>query len=153
MLIARRHCDVMGDITSLGNPGRRAETEEVLSRLLDVNMSLGDYEQPVDYSKRIIQSPMDCRKMIDELLERCLCEIDASGDEPEARCLMVATRDAYKSFVAYAPGACEMIEQNAVRIVDLRDALESLRNWVRDLENQVARQGHEAAALREAAEA
>ncbi len=154
LLITRRHCDVVVDVTSLGNPVRRVETEAALSRLLDVNMSLGNFEQRVDYPKRIIQSPMDCRKMIKELLERCLSEIDASGDEREfAHDLVTATWGAHKSFMTYTSGAREVIEQDAVRIVDLRDTMESLRNQVRDLENQVARQGHEAAALRQAGEA
>jgi hypothetical protein len=154
LLITRRYCDVVVDITSLGNPVRRAETEQTLSRLLDVNMSLGDFEQRVDYPKRIIQSPMDCRKMIDELLERCLFEIDASDDEREfAHGLMVATWDAHKSFVAYTSGAREMIEQNAVQIADLLDTADSLRNQIRNLENKIARQEHEVAALRQSGEA
>jgi hypothetical protein len=154
LLITRRHCDLVVDVTDLGNPGRRAKTEKALSRLLDVNISLGDFERRVDYPKRIIQSPTDCRMMINELLERCLSEIDACGDEREfAQHLIAATWDAHKSFMAYTSGAREMIEQDAMRIAELVDAADSLRDQVRALEDQVARQGHEAAALRQAGEA
>jgi outer membrane murein-binding lipoprotein Lpp len=154
LVITRRHCDLVVDVTGLGNPAHRVNTEATLSRLLGVNISLGNFERRIDYPKRIIQSPTDCRRMIDELLERCLSEIDASAEEREfAQHLVVAMWDAHESFMAYTSGAREMIEQDVALIASLRNNMDSLRDQVQDLESQVARLEHGAAAIRQAGEA
>lgn len=153
LLVTRRHCDLVVDVTSLGDPDLRAEAEAALSRLLDVGIDLGNFEQRVDYPKRIIQSPADCRMMIDELMERCLSELDASGDEREfAGGLIAATWNAHKSFMAYTSGARELIAQDATRAIELEEAAQALKNRVHELEHQAAVHEHEMATLRQAGE-
>jgi chromosome segregation ATPase len=153
LLITRRHCDLVVDVASLGNSARRGETGAALSRLLGVSVDLENFKQRVDYPKRIIQSPADCRKMINELLERCLSEIDATGDERDyGHQLVEATWDAHASFMAYTSGARELIEQDAQRIVEMGAAMASLTSRLRELVDQVARYEREAAALRRGAE-
>lgn len=153
LLITMRHCDLVVDVTGLGDPVRRAETEEVLFRRLGVRVDLGNFEQRVDYPKRIIQSPVDCRRMIDELLARCLSEMDATGDERDyGHRLAQATWDAHDSFMAYTSGARELIEQGALRISELDAIAGPLANRVRELEDQVARYEREVATLRQSGE-
>lgn len=153
LLITMRHCDLVVDITGLGDPRRREETEGALFRLLGVRVDLGNFEQRVDYPKRIIQSPADCRMMINELLERCLSEINAtSGERDYGRRLVEATWDSHGSFMAYTSGARELIDQNALRIAGLDAATDPLVRRVRELEDQLARSEQEAAALRQSGE-
>lgn len=153
LLITRRHCDLVVDVTALGNPDSRAETEAALFRLLDMRVDLGNFEQRVDYPKRIIQSPADCRMMINELLERCLSELDASADEREyAHRLVQVTWDAHGAFMAYTSGARELIGQDALRIAELGAAADTLSNRAHELENQVARYEREVEALRQSGE-
>lgn len=153
LLIARRYCDLVVDITGLGNPERRTTTEAALSRLLGVDIDLANFEQRVDYPKQLIKAPADCRMMINELLERGLAEANASDDEREfASRLVEATWKARESFMAYTSGARELIEQDVRRVAELVDTTRSLRARVRDLEAQVARYENEVAALRRAGE-
>lgn len=153
LLITMRHCDLVVDVTGLGDPARRAESEEALFRLLGVRIDLGNFEQRVDYPKRIIQSPADCRMMINELLERCLSEMDATGAERDyGHCLVRATWDSHRSFMAYTSGARELIEQNALRIAELGAAANPLAHRVRELEDKVARYEREVASLRQSGE-
>jgi hypothetical protein len=154
LLVTRRYCDLVVDVTALGKAERRAETEAALSRLLGMDIDLGNFEQRVDYPKRIIQSPTDCRKMISELLERCLSELDASGDERAyAKGLVQATWDAHAAFTAYTSGARELIEQQAAGMADLTATLDSMRGAVQALEARSAQVESEATALRHAGEA
>jgi hypothetical protein len=153
LLITRRYCDLVVDVTSLGNPVRRAETEAALSRLLDVHMDLGDFQQRVDYPKQLVQSPTDSRKMLDELLERCLMEVAASEDEREfARGLLDATWDAHASFMAYTSGARELLEHDAQCTKELTDTVAAMQRRVQELEGKVAGYEREVAMLRHAAE-
>lgn len=154
LLATRRYCDLVVDVTSLGKADRRTETEAALTRLLGMDIDLGNFEQRVDYPKRIIQSPADCRMMINELLERCLVELDASGDEREyAQGLVQATWDAHAAFTAYTSGARELIGQQAARMADLTAALDSMKDAVQALETRSAQIESEATALRHAGEA
>lgn len=153
LLLTRRHCDLVVDVTRLGDAARRAETEAALLRLLDVRVDLGDFEQRIDYPKQLIQSPADCRMMLDELLERCLAEAAASDDEREfARGLLHATWDTHARFMAYTSGARELLEYDAQRINELTDAAGLLQQRVHDLEGEVAGHEREVATLRQAAE-
>jgi hypothetical protein len=154
LLVTRRHCDLVVDVTSLGNAVHRVETEAALSRLLGMDIDLGNFEQRVDYPKRLIQSPADCRMMIEELLERCLSELDASGDERGyARGLVQAVWDAHAAFMAYTSGARELIEQQAARVAELAVTVDSMEDQMQGLESRSAQAQSEAAALRHAAEA
>ena len=153
LLITMRHCDLVVDVTGLGDPGRRAETEEALFRTLGIRVDLGNFQQRVDYPKRIIQSPADCRMMIEELLDRCLSEIDATDDERVyARRLVQAAWDSQASFMAYTSGARELIEQDALRIAELAAVAGPLTARVRELEDQIVRFEGEVATLRQAGE-
>lgn len=154
LLMARRHCDLVVDVTSLGNPERRLATEEALSRLLGVEVDLDDFEQRVDYPRRLVASPEDCRTMIDELLERGLSEANASDDERGfAHRLVEATWEAHARFMTYTSGAREVVEHDGRRIGELVDAAAALKARVQDLETQLSRSADEAAALRQAGEA
>jgi hypothetical protein len=153
LLITRRYCDLVVDVSGLGDAEHRAGTEAALSRLLDVNIDLGDFEQRVDYPKRAILSPADCRTMIDELLERGLSEADAADDEREfAYELVEGTWDAHKRFMAYTSGAREQIDHDARSITELADTVDSLRARVQELESQATRYEYEVAVLRRAEE-
>lgn len=153
LLISRRHCDLVVDVTGLGDPARRAESEEALFRLLGVRVDLGNFEQRVDYPKRVVQSPADCRMMLNALLERCLSEIDATAEERAyGHRLVQATWDAHRSFMAYTSGAREVIERDALRIAELGAAADSLARRVRELEDQAARYEREVASLRQSHE-
>jgi hypothetical protein len=153
LLITRRYCDLVVDVTSLGDPVGRAETETALSRLLDVQVDLGDFQQRVDYPKQLIQSSADSRMMLDELIERSLVEVAASDDERQfARGLRDATWDAYARFMAYTSGARELLEHDAQRIEELAGAVASTQQRVQELEGKVAGYEREVAMLRHAAE-
>lgn len=153
LLITMRHCDLVVDVTGLGHPGRRAEIEDALFGLLGVHVDLGNFQQRVDYPKRIIQSPSDCRMMINELLERCLSEMDATGAERDyGHRLVQATWDSHGSFMAYTSGARELIEQDALRIAELDAVTGPLKSRVRELEDQLARSEREVASLRQSGE-
>jgi chromosome segregation ATPase len=154
LLIARRYCDLVVDVTGLGNPERRAATEDALSRLLHVEIDLGNFEQRVDYPKQLIKSPADCRTMINELLGRGLAEANASDDERVfARRLVEATWEAHDRFMAYTSGARELIEQASTHVAELGKAVDSLTGRARELERRIAHYEHELAALRRAGEA
>lgn len=153
LLVTRRHCDLVVDVTGLGDASSRKETEAALLRLLGVHVDLGNFKQRVDYPKRLIQSPKDCAMMIDELLERGLSEAAASADERAfARGLVISTWDAYRVFMANTSGARELIEQDAMRIAELENAKDALASRVRDLEEQLARCERETASLQRAGE-
>jgi chromosome segregation ATPase len=92
--------------------------------------------------------------MIEELLERCLSELDASGDERGyARGLVQAVWDAHAAFMAYTSGARELIEQQAARVAELAVTVDSMEDQMQGLESRSAQAQSEAAALRHAAEA
>jgi chromosome segregation ATPase len=92
--------------------------------------------------------------MIDELLERCLSEIDATSDEREYGSRLVqATWESHAAFMAYTSGARELIEQDSREIARLGAAADPLTIRVRELEEQVARYESELAAARHGGEA
>lgn len=154
LLITRRHSDLVVDVTGLGDPHQRTETEAALLRLLGVHVDLGNFKQRIDYPKRLLQSPRDCAAMIDELLERGLSESAASDDERAfARGLVASTWDAHRTFMANTSGARELIERDAQQITDLASTRDSVVNRVRELEDTVARCEHEIEALRRAGDA
>lgn len=154
LLIARRYCDLVVDVTGLGNPERRAATEDALSRLLRVEVDLGSFEQRVDYPKQLIKSPADSRTMINELLGRGLAEAHASDDERVfAHRLAEAMWEAHDRFMAYTSGARELIGQASAQVTELAKAVDSLTGRVHELERKIDRYEHELAALRRAGEA
>lgn len=153
LLITSRYCDLVVDVTSLGDPVGRAATETALSHLLNVQVGLGDFQQRVDYPKQLVQSPADSRMMLDELVERGMAEAVASDDERQfARGLLDATWNAHARFMAYTSGARELLGYDAQRIDELTDAVASMQQHVRELEGKVAGYEREVATLRHAAE-
>lgn len=154
LVVARRHCDLVVDVTSLGDPGQRATAERALTRLLGVDIDLADYAQRVDYPKWLIRSSKDCRALLAELVERGLADARASDDERAyAARLIEATWEAHQRFTAYTTGARECIAQDARRIAELDKAQRALAARVQELEEQAARRAAEASALRQTAEA
>jgi hypothetical protein len=123
LLHARRHCDLVVDITNLEDPVYRAAVESSLATRLGVDIRLDDFERRIDYPRRLVQSLRDCRSTMAKLVDRALAEAGASADECAfANGLLEAVWRAHREFMAYTTGARELIECAEAQARSLKQA-------------------------------
>ena len=170
LLRARRHCDLVVDITQLEDAGYRTVTEKNLADYLGADIALGNFERRVDYPKRFVQSPRDCRQTMAGLVERALTDADANADESAfAHELLDGVWRVQEEFMAYTAGARELIEgtyasslearlgeverEHARYVASAQAALAESTEYAGSLEARISREATDARMERDALQA